>query len=245
MAHVNTFDWITTDAIASCTPVDHLPAPIMPPYGRRPRRAGRSAGRPKTEVNPMSVRLTVAALAILCAPPVARSADEENPFKNAKVGDYATYKMSVKFAGTTLGGTSTQSVTAKSDKEATVKTTGEFEFMGNKQEIPPQEQKIDLTKPFDPTKVGGGGGLPPGTDVKVEKGKEGKEKIKVGGKEYDCTWTIYKVTGKAGEMALTADVKAWMSKELPLAMVKMEMTADVAKMKMEMTMELTESGNKK
>ena len=147
----------------------------------------------------MSVRLLVAALAIISAPPVARSADEENPFKNAKVGDYATYKMSVKFAGTTLGGNSTQSVTAKSEKEATVKTTGEFEFMGNKQEIPPQEQKIDLTKPFDPTKVGGGGGLPPGTDVKVEKGKEGKEKIKVGGKEYDCTWTIYKVSGKAGE----------------------------------------------
>jgi len=192
----------------------------------------------------MSVRLLAAAFAITCAPLAARSAEEENPFKNAKVGDYATYKMAVKFAGTSLGGTSTQSVTAKTDKEATVKTTGVFEFMGNKQEIPAQEQKIDLTKPFDPTKVGGGG-LPPGTDVKVEKGKEGKEKIKVGDKEYDCTWTIYKVTGKANEQAITADVKAWMSKELPLAMVKMEMTADVAKMKMEMTMELTESGNKK
>lgn len=192
----------------------------------------------------MSVRLLAAAFAIICAPLAARSADDENPFKNAKVGDYATYKMSVKFAGTSLAGTSTQSVTAKTDTEATVKTTGVFEFMGNKQEIPAQEQKIDLTKPFDPTKVGGGG-LPPGTDVKVEKGKEGKEKIKVGGKEYDCTWTIYKVTGKANEQAITADVKAWMSKELPLAMVKMEMTADVAKMKMEMTMELTESGNKK
>ena len=192
----------------------------------------------------MSVRLLVAAFAILCAPLAVRSADDENPFKNAKVGDYATYKMSVKFAGTSLGGTSTQSVTAKTDQEATVKTTGVFEFMGNKQEIPAQEQKIDLTKPFDPTKVGGGG-LPPGTDVKVEKGKEGKEKIKVGGKEYDCTWTTYKVTGKANEQAITADVKAWMSKDLPLGMVKMEMTADVAKMKMEMMMELTESGNKK
>ena len=101
----------------------------------------------------MSVRLLAAAFAIICAPLAARSADDENPFKNAKVGDYATYKMSVKFAGTSLGGTSTQSVTAKTDKEATVKTTGVFEFMGNKQEIPARKQKIDLTKPFDPTKV--------------------------------------------------------------------------------------------
>ena len=36
-----------------------------------------------------------------------------------------------------------------------------------------------------------------------------------------------------------------MSKDLPLGMVKMEMNGDVAEMKMEMTMEMTESGNKK
>jgi len=192
----------------------------------------------------MTVRLFAAVLAVCCAPLAARAADEENPYKNTKVGDYATYKMSMKVANFTIAGTTTQSVTAKSEKEATVKTTGSFELMGNKQEIPEQEQKIDLTKPFDPTKVGGGG-LPPGVAVNVEKGKEGKEKIKVGGKEYDCTWTTYTVKGKANGQDITADVKAWMSKEMPLGMIKMEMTADVAKMKMEMTMELTESGNKK
>jgi hypothetical protein len=193
----------------------------------------------------MTFRSIIALLAFMSAPAAAYSADTDNPFKNAKVGDYANYKMSVKFAGMTLGGISTQSVTAKSDKEATVRTTGEFEFMGNKQEIPPQEQKIDLTKPFDPTQVGGGGGLPPGADVKVEKGKDGKEKVKVAGKEYDCTWTTYKINGMANGQAITADVKAWMSKDVPLTLVKLEMTADVAKMKMEMTMELTETGNKK
>ena len=192
----------------------------------------------------MTVRLFAAVLAVCCAPLAARAADEENPYKNTKVGDYATYKMSMKVANFTIAGTTTQSVTAKSEKEATVKTTGSFELMGNKQEIPEQEQKIDLTKPFDPTKVGGGG-LPPGVAVNVEKGKEGKEKIKVGGKEYDCTWTTYTVKGKDNGQDITADVKAWMSKEMPLGMIKMEMTADVAKMKMEMTMELTESGNKK
>jgi hypothetical protein len=198
----------------------------------------------ETEVNTMSLRLSVALFAIIGAPIAARSADDDNPFKNAKVGDYANYKMTVKFAGTNLGGTSTQSVTAKSEKEVTVRTTGVFEFMGKKQEIPAQEQKIDITKPFDPTQIGGSG-LPPGANVKVEKGKDGKEKIKVAGKEYDCTWSTYKITGMANGMDISADVKAWMSKEVPLAMVKLEMTADLAKMKMEMTMELTDTGNKK
>ena len=193
----------------------------------------------------MTVRLFAAVVAICCATLSIRAADDENPYKNAKVGDFATYKMSMKVAGFAVAGTTTQSVTAKSEKEATVKTTGSFELNGMKMDIPEQSQTIDLTKPFDPTKVGGGGGLPAGTDVKVEKGKEGKEKVKVNGKEYDCTWTTYTVKGKAGGQDISADVKAWMSKDLPLGMVKMEMTADVAKMKMEMTMVLTESGNKK
>ena len=192
----------------------------------------------------MRLRLLVALLAIGCAPLAARAADEDNPFKNAKVGDYATYKLNMKVATFNVSGTTTQKVTAKSDKEATVKVTGSIDLNGMKMDIPEQTQTIDLTKPFDPTKVGGGG-LPPGTDVKVEKGKDGTEKVKFNGKEYSGTWTQYKVKGKAMGQEINADVKAWMSKDLPLGMVKMEMTADVANQKMEMTMELTESGNKK
>lgn len=191
----------------------------------------------------MPVRL-LAALVVCCAPLAARAADEDfNPYKNTKVGDFATYKMSMKVAGFAVVGNTTQKVTAKSDKEATVEVTGSIELNGMKMDIPEQKQTIDLTKPYDPTKVGGG--LPPGTDVKVEKGKEGKEKIKVGGKEYDCTWTTYTVKGSANGQDIVANVKAWMSKDVPLGMVKMEMNADVAKMKMEMTMEMTASGNKK
>jgi hypothetical protein len=193
----------------------------------------------------MRLRLFAALLAVGCASFAVRAADMDNPYKNAKVGDYATYKMNMKVATFTISGTTTQKVTAKSDKEATVKTTGSIDFNGNKQDIPEQTQTIDLTKPFDPTKVGGGGGLPAGVKVDVEKGKEGKEKVKANGKEYDCTWTNYTVKGKANGMDITANVKAWVSKDMPLGMVKMEMSADVASMKMEMTMELTESGNKK
>jgi hypothetical protein len=183
----------------------------------------------------MKVRL-LAALLVAVAPLAARAADEENPYKKVKVGEFATYKMTTKAAGQTFEGTVTQTVTAKDDKEATLKVTGKVNGM----DIPAQEQKIDLTKPYDPTKSA----VPPGTDAKVEKLKEGKEKIKAGGKEYDCKWETYKVTGKAMGIEMTSEVKVWQAKDMPLQLVKMEMNAEFAGMKMEITMELSESGSK-
>jgi hypothetical protein len=190
----------------------------------------------------MTFRLlaAVVALAVVAFPVCA--ADDDNPYKNAKVGDYATYTMSTKVAGIAITGTVTQTVTEKSDKEATVKVTGEIEFGGNKMDIPAKEEKIDLTKPYDPTKAGN---LPGGADAKIEKGKEGKEKIKVGGKEYDSVWTDYKVKAKANGMEIDATVKVWTAKDIPGGMVKMTMNADIAGQAMEMTMELKEHGNKK
>ena len=66
-----------------------------------------------------------------------------------------------------------------------------------------------------------------GADVKVEKVKDGKEKIKAAGKDYECQWQTYKVTGKAMGVEISADVKVWTSKDLPLQVVKMESTAEV------------------
>lgn len=186
----------------------------------------------------MTVRLLAALLAVAIAPIAARAADDENPYKNVKAGDFATYKMKVNVGPIAIDGTTTQSITAKNDKEATVKVTATVNGM----EAPAQEQKVDLTKPYDPTKVGGG--LPGGAEAKVEKGKEGKEKIKAGGKEFECTWTEYKVKAKANGMEIDADIKVWMSKDVPMGMVKMTMKAAVAKMDMEMSMELSEFGNK-
>jgi hypothetical protein len=183
----------------------------------------------------MRVRL-LAALLIAAAPLAARAADEENPYKKVKVGEFATYKMTTKVAGKSFEGTITQTVAAKDDKEVTLKVTGKVNGM----DIPVQEQKIDLTKPYDPTKTA----VPPGTEAKVEKQKDGKEKIKAGGKEYDCKWESYKVTGKANGIEMNADVKVWQSKDLPMQMVKMEMAAEFAGMKMEMDMELSETGTK-
>ena len=96
--------------------------------------------------------MLAAVLAVALAPVAARAADDDNPYKNAKVGDYATYKMTTKVAGFDVAGTMTQTVTAKNDKEATVKVTGPDV---NGMDLPAQEQTIDLTKPFDPTKASG------------------------------------------------------------------------------------------
>ena len=189
------------------------------------------------------LRSFVAVLVLAVAPIAARAAEEENPYKNSKVGDFATYTMTTTVMGITIDGTITQTVTKKDDKEATIKITGVVKFGGNEMKFPEQEQKIDLTKPFDPTKLGAG--QQGGADVKVEKGKEGKEKIKAGGKEYATTWTTYKVKGKANGVEFDSDMKVWMAKDVPAGVAKMEMTSNVLGMKVEMTMELSETGNKK
>lgn len=184
----------------------------------------------------MKARLFAVVLAFVAAP-FAIAADEENPYKKAKVGDFATYKMTTKIAGLNIEGTVTQTVTAKDDKEATIETTANVNGM----EQPAQKQTIDLTKPFDVTKAGN---LPAGAQVKVEKLKDGTEKVKVGGKEYASKWETYKLKMSAMGMDFEADMKVWQSKDLNIPMVKMEMTAEVMGNKMEVAMELSETGNK-
>jgi hypothetical protein len=184
----------------------------------------------------MNSRFFAVALALAVAP-FAVAADEENPYKKSKVGDFATYKMVTKVLGMNIEGTVTQTVIAKDDKEVTVKTTGSAGDM----EFQPQEQKIDLTKPFDPTKAGK---LPPGTDVKVEKLKDGTDKLKIGDKEYSTKWETFKMKMKQMDVEFEAEMKVWQAKELNIPVVKMEMSADVAGNRMEVTMELTATGNK-
>jgi len=183
------------------------------------------------------MKIRVWAMVLIAAAPLsARAADEENPFKKVKVGDYATYKVTSKVMGMTFEGTATRTVSAKDDKEATIKMVAKAKG----QETPLPEEKIDLTKPYDPTK----GAVPPGAEIKVEKLKDGKEKVKVAGKEYDCKWQTYKLTGKFNGLEVTGETKVWLASDLPLQLVKMESTSEVAGMKIESTMELTESGSK-
>jgi 3D (Asp-Asp-Asp) domain-containing protein len=185
----------------------------------------------------MNVRLFAAALALAIVP-FATAADEENPYKKAKVGDFANYKMTTKIAGFNVEGTMTQSVTAKDDKEITIETTVKVSGM----DIAPHKETIDLTKPFDPSKATGS--LPAGTEAKVEKLKDGKEKLKVGTKDYDCKWETYKMKIKTGGQEIEFDMKVWQAKDLNVPMVKLEMSADIMGNKMDVVMEMTDSGNK-
>ncbi|HEY1191210.1 MAG TPA: hypothetical protein VGE74_26480 [Gemmata sp.] len=178
----------------------------------------------------------------LCLTPVAvRAADEDNPYKSARVGDFASYKLTTKIGTLSIDGTLVQTVTDKSDKEATIHLVGSASLAGDKKDVE-RTQKVDLTKPFDPTKSGI---IPGGGDTKVEKLKEGKEKIKVGGKEYDATWTTYKTKAKALGADVDGDMKVWVAKGVPSGLVKMSIRAKLAGQDMDVLLELTESGNKK
>ena len=184
----------------------------------------------------MKRHLLASAFAIVLAPVVAFAADDDNPYKNAKVGDFAAYKVTVSVAGMNLGGKLKQEVTAKTEKELTLKVTGEVNGMA----VPEQTQKIDLSKPFDPTNLN----QQLGKDAKVEKGKEGTEKIKFDGKEYETKWSSFKISGKANGLDIDSDMKVWLSKDIPGVLAKMESTMSIAGQKMEMKLELSEVGKK-
>ena len=182
----------------------------------------------------MRIRL-LSVVMIVCVAPLAAPAQEkmENPYKNAKIGDYVGYKMTTSAAGKDFEMSMKQTVSAKSDTEVTLKT--DVMFMGNA--LPSMDTKIDLTKPFNFADAVTKGK----TKGKFEKTGEGKEKIKVGDKTYDCTWITGKVAAEAKGMKIDSDVKVWMSKSVPMSgMVKLEMKST----QFNVSMEITESGSK-
>ena len=172
----------------------------------------------------MTSRLLAAALAISLGSLAVRAQD--HPFKDVKPNDFATYKMKVTVGPLNLEGTTTQIVTEKTDKEAKVRVTANFGGM----ETPPQEQTIDLTKAYDPTRIGT---LPPGAKVEVKKLKSGEEVVKAGkdkegkDREFKCTWTTYQIDAEASGQKITGEVKVWESPQVKMGLVKMEMTGKV------------------
>ena len=201
----------------------------------------------------MKTRILAALVALFVVPFASYGADEENPFKKVKVGDYAIYISSMKTGGEAVAGTpviTTVTVSAKNDKEATLRIFRKLP--DNSIKLPPREEKIDLTKPFHPTKISGlllivwqGDGVP-----KIEKIKSGEEKLKAGGKEYSCIWETYKITRKAPfndvrkETLDEVEIKGWQTKEFAIKMLKTQIIYP-GNPKSEVTFELTESGNKK
>ena len=185
----------------------------------------------------MMFRSFVALLLVTAVAITSRAADDDNPYKTSKVGDYAKYTIKAKVGFLPLDGIVTQTVTDKSDKEATLKVV-----LSAGGTDTPFDQKIDLTKPLDPTK---GIALPGFGDAKLEKLKDGKEKIKVGNKEYDTEWSTYKVKVVSKGVESEGDLKMWVAQEVPVKMVKMNVTISLGKNDVRVAMELNEFGSKK
>lgn len=181
---------------------------------------------------------SLAALLLACAAVGPTGADDANPYKSLKVGDYAKYALKGKLGFLPLNGTVTQTVTDKSDKEATLKVV----LTAGDTDTPFPDWKIDLTQPLDPTK---GVALPGLANAKLEKLSTGTGKVKAGGKEYDAEWTTFKlkVTNKGVEGE--GELKVWMSKAVPVGLVKLDLTATVGKNDAKAAMELTEFGSNK
>jgi hypothetical protein len=173
---------------------------------------------------------------LAAAPWVAAEPEkQENPLKNAKVGDWASYKMSNEVGGKTIEMKVKMTVTAKDDKEAKIKSTVTF----GDQEFPGQETTIDLSKPFDPASTAD---LPKDSEAKVKMLDEGKETITLGKTKYECKWVNMKVNAKVLNMDFESEVKVWMSKDAPLTgVVKMEMKSSLSNV----TMVLDQSGKGK
>ncbi len=177
----------------------------------------------------MKLRLLLVAVAVCFSAQVGRVQEKgENPFRNAKVGEYVTYKLITKIMDNAVEGTMKQTLSAKSATEATLKTTASVLGM----DVPAQEEKIDLTKPYDPAKAAMSGN----DKGKFEKTGEGKEKIKLGDKTYDCTFLKGKVVAEAAGLKIESDVQMWFSPAVPLGgLVKMEMKSNLANVTMEFT----------
>lgn len=147
-------------------------------------------------------------------------AADDNPLRNAKVGDWAAYKMTATDEQDALK--SKKTITAKDEKSATVKVDAE---KGGKK-MPSQEVKIALDKPYDPTYTDNPAG------AVVEKVGEGDDNIKIGDKEHRCHWVRTKVSlGGATKISTI-----WTNNELPLGgVVKLEASVGVQKVTLEMT----------
>jgi hypothetical protein len=153
------------------------------------------------------------------SPIIARAADDDNPFKKVKEGDWAKYSMTMDRGGFKSVGDMTRTVTAKSDKEVTITT---IMTLDGRKSLP-RDEKIDLTKPYDPIWLHG----LKGTDAKIEKVGDAKEKVKIGTKEYDCTVIKSKTKSKVGGIEYNTDNRLWTSKDAPLGgMVKMEVLGE-------------------
>jgi hypothetical protein len=102
---------------------------------------------------------------------------------------------------------------------------------------PVQKLTVDLTKPYDPIVAAN----LKRTGTKIEKDGEGREKIKVGEKEFDTKWSKLKCSTTQNGVTIASDFKFWHCKDVPLGgLVRMETSTGM----FTTTLELIASGGK-
>jgi hypothetical protein len=173
------------------------------------------------------MRLLFLSALLVAFVPVVRAADDDNPWKNTKVGDWIEYKMT----GTGFEGKTKMTVVAKDEKELSYEVAATFTAMGNEMTAPVQKLKIDLTKPYDQKAALN----QQNNNVKIENVGEGKEKLKVGDKEYDTKWTKLKSTTTVNDFTVVTENKMWFCKDVPLSgLVRMDTTVGTTTSKLEL-----------
>jgi plastocyanin len=131
-----------------------------------------------------------------------KPAKVENPYRDAKVGDWIEWK--------TNDVVMRHTVTARTEAKLTLRID---QTVGGKKG-PPLEQAIDLKGPYPPVAK-----KDPEDETKtvVEKLGSGKETLTIGGKKYDCEWTKNKttITFKGGTEFVSVST-VWHCKDVPL-----------------------------
>jgi hypothetical protein len=163
------------------------------------------------------------AVALLCLTVAGVRAEDENPFKNAKVGDWVSYLMKVEMGDKVMKAEMKQTVTAKTDKDVTFDSVTTID--GQESKGAPTTVKLD--QKFDPLQ------LPEG--AKVKEVATGDEKLTVAGKSFDAKWRQIEVTIKVGEQDTTTKAKVWTAATVPITtIVKLDTDGGEGKMSMEL-----------
>ena len=143
----------------------------------------------------------------------------ENPayqnWANYKPGTSITHTQEAITGGMNMTMEMTQTLKEITPEKAVVE-------MGMKNSMMPgagQSHAMDIPAKIEADKVQTSGKMPEG--FKGESKSLGKEKIKVGEKEYECEVTQFKGEGQG----MTTEGKSWTSDQVPGTMVKMEMKA--------------------
>ena len=172
--------------------------------------------------------------ALLCLIGTAAYAVEGNPLKNAKVGDFAAYKMSTKMGAMAMDMETKRTVTNKTDTEVTMEIA--TKVMGHETKV---THTVKLDEKFDPREMAMKG-QPGATFKELDKGEE---TITVADKALKTTWTSFEITGVQGQEAANMKGKAWVCPDIPLGgLVKSE--TDMGG-RGTMTMVLVDYGNAK